>query len=652
MGFLAEFRNQFLLNEVSIDQLRHDWVDAGKMSAELFNVLCQCANNQSAYATWLVKRIGDNAPWKSAWEDVIGGDTSELVRNWNEWFDTFTKYKQYFDKKDINQYKTEADINAWVEKCRTVKQEVEEKKRQKDVDKFKIGAVQCDGKVYLVYKLPKGHPENHQISVELGKTDHEALGRTGWCTASGNHPEYWNDYIKREDLYVFVNPQDKKFDKYQIQFGYFDGRAFPVTTDQPESEENTIKHKPFYDFLHEKEGRPYPPAIQRLLVYDNILEKAKDFNLDSVEPFYENSEGIMYNLSGSDTDSWGPVIIKHVISNEALNSTDEATKDECRKTCKRWIDSLQQSRVRLFSVLKNGNDPEAWYVQPGNQRNTLRSNNIIGTNISRETFDFILEMGREKGIRIDPEIAFRFAPTYTAEQAKKGTLDKATVYIFPEGVNGCDAVNQLLGAGFIGERTYATMTGVAVLDLGDTKIFVKDIYGDKGGYGDFVVVKNGNSNSESHNPDVYYSWWKTIKHFDEYVEFPDKIQKIDNIKTGGLREYEIQPIGQFTKIYEIPRDRANELIPYYMDYVRDPMYLCFIGKWQVTLCSGYFTLIGRHGQSNSVSWIQSVKGLGESLKALCDREELEYPLTLREWWHKYKGGSMERGNTEQPAPHH
>ncbi len=48
-----------LISEVSIEQLKAQFVDSGKLSEEVFDQIVNAVGGKTAYATWLAKKVAD-----------------------------------------------------------------------------------------------------------------------------------------------------------------------------------------------------------------------------------------------------------------------------------------------------------------------------------------------------------------------------------------------------------------------------------------------------------------------------------------------------------------------------------------------------------------------------------------------------------------
>ena len=194
-----------IITEVSIDQLKTQFVDAGKISSEDFKEIIDATGNKSAYATWLAKKVADK---------II---KPEDIYKYKKYFLIFDRNKKLYPFPDINQYKTDNDISQFIKiSVELVDKEAQDPSQQKGVarsDKYKefyMGSV--DG--FDVYELPKGRKDLYGTSCELGSG-------TEWCTATGKTQEYFNRYISKGPLFIFIKPGSKE--KYQFSY---EGRQF------------------------------------------------------------------------------------------------------------------------------------------------------------------------------------------------------------------------------------------------------------------------------------------------------------------------------------------------------------------------------------------------------------------------------------------
>ena len=201
-----------IITEVSIDQLKTQFVDAGKISSEDFKEIIDATGNKSAYATWLNKKVAD---------ETI---KSEDISKYKKYFSIFDRNKKSYPYSDINQYKTTNDISQFIKtSVEIANKETKDPSQQKGVarsDKYKefyMGSV--DG--FDVYELPKGRKDLYGVSCELGSG-------TEWCTATGKTKSYFNKYISSGPLFIFIKPGSEE--KYQFSY---EGEQFMDKDDTP-----------------------------------------------------------------------------------------------------------------------------------------------------------------------------------------------------------------------------------------------------------------------------------------------------------------------------------------------------------------------------------------------------------------------------------
>lgn len=206
-----------LLFEASIDQLKTQFVDSGKLTDSEFTEIIDSAGGKSAYATWLTKKVVDK---------LI---KPEDLYKYNSYFKVFDRRKREYPFNDINQYKTSNEISQFILKSvDLLDQENSDPSKQKGVarsdkyQEFYIGSV--DG--FDVYELPQDRDDLYGVSCELGSG-------TEWCTATGNTRDYFDDYISDGPLFIFI----KRGSSEKYQFSYetesfmdkYDNPIFPET---------------------------------------------------------------------------------------------------------------------------------------------------------------------------------------------------------------------------------------------------------------------------------------------------------------------------------------------------------------------------------------------------------------------------------------
>ena len=211
-------RLKTLLFEVSIDQLKTQFVDTGKISDSEFTEIVDASGGKSAYATWLTKQVASK---------II---KPEDLYKYNAYFKIFDRRKREYPFQDINQYKTSDDIAQFISKSVDLaNKEKADPSQQKGVAKtdryaeFKIGEVEG----FTVYELPKGRKDLYGASCEIGSG-------TEWCTATGKTRQHFDRYISEGPLFIFIKPGlDKKYQFHYESQSFMDKKDKSVLTNNP-----------------------------------------------------------------------------------------------------------------------------------------------------------------------------------------------------------------------------------------------------------------------------------------------------------------------------------------------------------------------------------------------------------------------------------
>jgi hypothetical protein len=242
------------LTEVSLDQLKTQLVDSGKMSEEDFNKIVD-VTPKTAYITWLAKKVADK---------II---KAEDIYQYKKYFNTFDRYKKEYPFTDINQYKTQNDVSQFINKSVEIaNKESEDPSQQKGVSKenkykeFYLGSVSG----FNVYKLPQGRKDLYGTSCELGSG-------TGWCTATGKDREDFDRYISQGPLFIFINP--KNGEKYQF---LYEGKQFMDKDNKSVNIDKKIYN--LFKFIENKEPQ-YKSPFAAKLTYEPEILTPEDLNV-------------------------------------------------------------------------------------------------------------------------------------------------------------------------------------------------------------------------------------------------------------------------------------------------------------------------------------------------------------------------------------
>lgn len=197
------------INEASISQLQDQFVDTGKIEPKIFDEIVDASGGKGAYATWLVKSVVGRETGKKG-DELVKTIKEEDIYKFKEYLDIFTRFKNEFKYKDINRYDNAKDLEEFIKTsfdiANRIKEDPSMDKGVTKEDKYKdliIGEV--EGGTF--YKLPRGRKDLYGASCELGSG-------TAWCTATGKDREQFDNYISKDDLYIWV----KGDEKYQFHF--------------------------------------------------------------------------------------------------------------------------------------------------------------------------------------------------------------------------------------------------------------------------------------------------------------------------------------------------------------------------------------------------------------------------------------------------
>lgn len=209
-----------LLNEISLDQVKQAYVGPELSAMDFDKIFNDITNKKLAYTQWLAKNIAKTKFIKA-----------EDIDRFKSFFDVFEKKKKKFPKADINQYKTEADIQDFITTAQAEREQDiqvtgggsgEGLATSNEVDKLARVGIELLGLVdgYQVFKVPqslKGNKEGWKVYKEvLGRCAGRDQGaKIDICTMANN--KYFNKYLKDGPYYVIFNLNDKQ-SPYQFHY--------------------------------------------------------------------------------------------------------------------------------------------------------------------------------------------------------------------------------------------------------------------------------------------------------------------------------------------------------------------------------------------------------------------------------------------------
>jgi hypothetical protein len=211
-----------LLNEISLDQVKQSYVGPELSAKDFDKIFNDITNKKLAYTQWLAKNIAKTKFIKA-----------EDIDRFKSFFDVFEKKKKKFPKADINQYKTEADIQDFITTAQTEREKDvqvtgggsgEGLATSNEVDKLASVGIELLGLVdgYQVFKVPQS--ASGKGSRKVWKTYKDVLGRCAGrdqgakidiCTMASS--KYFNQYLKDGPYYVIFNLNDKQ-SPYQFHY--------------------------------------------------------------------------------------------------------------------------------------------------------------------------------------------------------------------------------------------------------------------------------------------------------------------------------------------------------------------------------------------------------------------------------------------------
>lgn len=240
---LRALLNEIILFEISLDQIKAQFVDTGKLSPQDFEQIKDASGGEGAYATWLTARVVGSKKQKPLIK-------SEDIYKYKNYLRIFKTKRKEFPFTDINQIKSPQDLSQFISTAVDLRNQEEEDpskikgvSKQEKYSKFKIGAV--DG--FTVYKIPQNSPD-YNASCELGSG-------TEWCTATGKTKKYFKDYIKKGPLYIFDNGRGEKY-----QFHY-ESASF---MDKNDRSIRILNHINFFKYLEDIGEKNIPIKIKLL----------------------------------------------------------------------------------------------------------------------------------------------------------------------------------------------------------------------------------------------------------------------------------------------------------------------------------------------------------------------------------------------------
>jgi hypothetical protein len=367
-------RLKSLLFEVSLDQLKTQFVDTGKITDSEFTEIIDASGGKSAYATWLTKMVANK---------II---KPEDLYKYNSYFKIFDRRKREYQFQDINQYKTSQDISQFILKSVEIfDKEKSDPSQQKGVTRsnkyreFYIGSVEG----FDVYELPKGRTDLYGVSCEMGSG-------TQWCTATGKTRKHFDSYISKGPLFIFSKPgSDEKYQfSYQTKnfMNKYDGTVLSAITYTSLADQTKLYN--LFKFIESKRSKYKIPIEAKFLFNPNNLSKNDlkirgDLNLyDSGVTSLPNGLTVTGHLHLDNNKIKSLPKNLTVGSISFSNNSIEKLPDDIT-----IHDSLSIAHTPIRSLPDNLTIPGSLYIN-GNPMKSLPDNLTVGKNLYISNSDF------------------------------------------------------------------------------------------------------------------------------------------------------------------------------------------------------------------------------------------------------------------------
>jgi len=264
---INEFKT-YKLNEVSFNQIEHQFVNTNKISKNVFNDI---KNNivKSAYATWIIKQILNN--------NIL----SEDIYKYKNYFDIFDRNKKQYKYQDINKYNTKEDINDFLSKTLEII-----KLNNKDKSTIKGISKQDKFKDYLLYETPQYNIYKFSENIHNDEKDlHNAyfaackLGSgTQLCTSNSKDEDSFIDYTTESDLYYIIS-KDKK-EKYAYSYEHYefkDKRNSQIFLSYDEITQDLLDT---FIIIEKIDNKPIPEEILEMEIGPLMKKNRKRIDID------------------------------------------------------------------------------------------------------------------------------------------------------------------------------------------------------------------------------------------------------------------------------------------------------------------------------------------------------------------------------------
>lgn len=210
-----------IVSEASIEQLQQQFVDAEKISQEVFDEIVKVTKGKGAYATWLAAKVDQ------------GLIKDEDIYKYEDFLETFNKRKREFPSPDINAYKDERSVREFEQKAIEIaERDIEQTGGDtanaanlvppQGIQELNSVGIKFLGTVdgYQCFEVPQSLRGNEEAWKIYRKHLANCSGREQGasiriCTMAGQG--HFDNYLKTGPYYVFFNLGDPK-SPYQFHY--------------------------------------------------------------------------------------------------------------------------------------------------------------------------------------------------------------------------------------------------------------------------------------------------------------------------------------------------------------------------------------------------------------------------------------------------
>ena len=193
-----------------------------------------------------------------------------------DYLNTFEENKKKFTNKDIFQFKSLPDLYNAIQQISGEDTELSARQQQRELKKqgMKDAKLLFEDEKWQVWT-----PTSYEASCKLG-------AGTAWCTASGKHSGYYDDYTRNGTLYIMINKEDPE-DKYQF---HFETSSFMDSDDRSIELMDFLDYNPSLKMFYANLTKEKPEILEHAPQLFFLIEEHTD------EEIYKFVQGVDSNL--------------------------------------------------------------------------------------------------------------------------------------------------------------------------------------------------------------------------------------------------------------------------------------------------------------------------------------------------------------------